>query len=53
MGIGTILASKGIVLLASGSGKQQAIDRLRSREVDVSFPASALWTHENVRVLVA
>ena len=53
MGIGTILASKGIVLLASGSGKQQAIERLRSRGVDVSFPASALWTHENVRVLVA
>jgi glucosamine-6-phosphate deaminase len=53
MGIGTILESKRIVLLVSGSGKQEAIERLRSRVIDESFPASALWTHTNVRVLVA
>jgi glucosamine-6-phosphate deaminase len=53
MGIGTILDSKRIVLLAAGSGKQEAIERLRSREVDITFPASALWTHGNVHVLVA
>ena len=53
MGIGTILESKRIVLLASGSGKQEAIDRLRSREIDVAFPASALWKHNDVIVLVA
>jgi glucosamine-6-phosphate deaminase len=51
MGIGTILQSKRIVLLASGSGKKDAIERLRSRVVDVSFPASALWSHPNVQVL--
>jgi glucosamine-6-phosphate deaminase len=51
MGIGTILQSKQIVLLASGSGKKEAIERLRSRVVDVSFPASALWSHPNVQVL--
>ena len=51
MGIGTILESKRIVLLASGSGKKEAIERLRSRVVDVSFPASALWSHANVQVL--
>jgi glucosamine-6-phosphate deaminase len=53
MGIGTILESRRIVLLATGTGKQDAIERLRSKEVDVSFPASALWTHADVRVLVA
>lgn len=53
MGIGTILESRRIVLLASGTGKAQAIERLRSRETDESFPASALWMHGNVHVLVA
>ena len=52
MGIATILQSREIVLLAAGSGKQEAIDRLRSHVLDVSFPASALWLHSNVRVLV-
>ncbi len=53
MGIGTILESRRIVLLASGSGKQDAIARLRSRDISTAFPASALWMHENVHVLVA
>lgn len=52
MGIATILESRAIVLLAGGSGKQEAIDRLRSGVVDESFPASALWKHGNVTVLV-
>ena len=53
MGIATILGSKRIVLLATGNGKQEAIARLRSRAISVDFPASALWTHANVHVLVA
>ncbi len=53
MGIGTILESKRIVLLATGKGKEDAIAKLRSRRIDVTFPASALWTHGNVHVLVA
>jgi glucosamine-6-phosphate deaminase len=53
MGVGTILESKRIVLLATGRGKEEALARLRSRQVDVTFPASALWTHRNVHVLVA
>jgi glucosamine-6-phosphate deaminase len=53
MGIGTILDSASIVLLAAGAGKRAAIDRLRSREVGVDFPASALWLHRAVTVLVA
>lgn len=52
MGIGTILDSAAIVLLVSGSGKEDALARLRGGEIDASFPASALWMHRNVRVLV-
>ncbi|MDQ3281113.1 MAG: glucosamine-6-phosphate deaminase [Acidobacteriota bacterium] len=53
MGIGTILESKAIVLLVAGSGKEEAVARLRSGEVTPEFPASALHHHPNVRVLVA
>lgn len=51
MGIGTILESRAIVLLAAGAGKEEAIDRLRSGEVSEDFPASALHTHDEVIVL--
>ncbi len=53
IGIATILESREIVLLAAGTGKAEAIERLRSHVRDVSFPASALWDHSNVRVLAA
>jgi glucosamine-6-phosphate deaminase len=53
MGIGTILGSRSIVLLASGEKKRDAIARLRSGEVTEEFPASALWQHADVRVLVS
>lgn len=52
MGIATILASRTIVLLASGEKKREAVARLRSSEQSVNFPASALWRHNDVRVLV-
>ena len=52
MGIGTILESRAIVLLAAGNGKQEAIARLQSGEISEDFPASALWKHEDVVVLV-
>jgi glucosamine-6-phosphate deaminase len=52
MGIATILESRAIVLLAGGSGKREAVERLRSGVVDESFPASALWKHGYVTVLV-
>jgi glucosamine-6-phosphate deaminase len=53
MGIGTILESKSIVLLASGDKKRAAIERLRSSEITEEFPASALWKHPDVTVLTA
>jgi glucosamine-6-phosphate deaminase len=53
MGIATILESKSIVLLASGEKKRAAIERLRSEEISEEFPASALWKHPDVTVLLA
>jgi glucosamine-6-phosphate deaminase len=53
MGIATILSSRRIVLLASGERKRAAIERLRGGEITEDFPASALWTHAYVTVLVA
>jgi len=53
MGIATILESREIVLLAVGPNKRAAIERLRSGEVTEEFPASALWGHRNVHVIVA
>jgi glucosamine-6-phosphate deaminase len=53
MGIATILASRRIVLLASGERKRAAMERLRSGERTGEFPASALWTHADVIVLSA
>lgn len=53
MGIGTILDSRRIVLLVSGSGKEGALERLRSGTIDEAFPASALWRHPDVTVLEA
>jgi len=53
MGIATILASRRIVLLASGERKRGAIERLRGGERSDDFPASALHTHADVTVLVA
>jgi glucosamine-6-phosphate deaminase len=53
MGIGTILESRAIVLLVAGSGKEEAVERLRGGVVDEAFPASALWRHGDVRVLTA
>ena len=51
MGIGTILDSRRIVLLASGASKRAAIERLKSGDVSEEFPASALHQHQDVTVL--
>ncbi len=53
IGIGTILESRRIVLLASGERKREALARLRAGEIEEAFPASALWRHPEVTVLVS
>jgi hypothetical protein len=52
MGIATIMGSKQIVLLASGSGKAEAVRRLTAGELSEDFPASVLELHENTTLLV-
>jgi galactosamine-6-phosphate isomerase len=52
MGVGEILRSKKILLFISGSGKKEAFEKLLKEEVSTQFPASLLWLHPNVDVLV-
>ncbi|WP_436373591.1 glucosamine-6-phosphate deaminase [Cytobacillus sp. BC1816] len=51
MGIASILDSREILLLASGSAKAEAIRQLVYGEPDEQFPASALKLHENVTII--
>lgn len=51
MGIHTILQSKEIVLLASGSAKADAIAQLIHGEVNEQLPALALKKHDNVTLI--
>lgn len=52
MGVGEILQSKKILLFISGSGKKEAFERLKKPEISTQFPASLLWLHGNVEVIV-
>jgi glucosamine-6-phosphate deaminase len=51
-GIKSILKSKKIILLASGKSKAEAVKTLLSKNVSESFPASYLWNHKDVTLLV-
>ncbi|CAM3252297.1 glucosamine-6-phosphate deaminase [Sporolactobacillus spathodeae] len=52
MGIGTILKSRAILLIVSGSSKADAMGRLLSLNgPDPAFPASALLMHPDVTVI--
>lgn len=52
MGLQTILKSKRILLLASGERKAEAVKRLLSANVSSLFPASHLWNHDDVTLIV-
>lgn len=52
MGIGTILDSREVLLLAFGDGKADAVARTIEGPVGAIVPASALQLHRNVRVLL-
>lgn len=51
MGIASILESKEILLLVSGEGKAEALNKFVNGEISEDFPASALKYHENVTVI--
>lgn len=52
LGIQTILKSNQIILLATGKKKAEAVKRLLEKDVSEHFPASFLWNHNNVTVIV-
>ena len=52
IGLRGIMQSKLILLFIAGSGKKEAFERLQDPVVSGQFPASYLWLHPNVQVLV-
>jgi len=52
IGLRGIIKSKLILLFIAGSGKKEAFERLQDPIVSGQFPASFLWLHPNVQVLV-
>lgn len=52
MGIGTIMDSREIFLLVSGTAKAEALARLMNGEVSEQFPASVLRKHQDVTIFV-
>jgi galactosamine-6-phosphate isomerase len=52
LGIGDILASRKILLLVTGAGKERAIARFLEAKVTTDLPASFLWLHQDVEVLL-
>ena len=52
LGVGNLLASKRILLFISGKGKKEALQQLLRREITTDFPASLLWLHPNVDLLI-
>lgn len=52
MGMGEIMRSKKILLFIAGSGKKEAFQLLLKEELSTHFPASLLWSHPNVEVLI-
>ncbi|KAB2329080.1 glucosamine-6-phosphate deaminase [Cytobacillus depressus] len=51
MGIGTIMASKEIILLASGANKAKAMSLLINGAIHESVPATALRNHNNFTII--
>lgn len=51
-GIGTILESRNIVLIATGENKADAVKAMVEGDVSTDSPASALQTHPNVTVIL-
>lgn len=52
MGIGTILESKQILLLATGEAKAQAVRDFIEGPLSASCPASSLQMHNNTKVII-
>jgi galactosamine-6-phosphate isomerase len=52
LGLGAIFDSKMIILFITGKGKKEAFQKLLKKEVSTQLPASLLWLHPNVHLIV-
>ena len=52
LGMGDILASRKILLLVTGAGKERAIEKFLEATITTDLPASLLWLHRDVEVLL-
>ena len=50
MGLGTIMESKKVVLMANGEHKKDILDIAMNGEITKEVPASILQNHDNVKV---
>jgi len=48
LGMADILQSKKIILLITGSNKQNITEQLLTKNITTQLPASLLWLHSNV-----
>lgn len=52
LGMQEILNSKRILLIVSGDGKQEIYRKLLNQEINTELPASFLWLHHDVTIVV-
>ena len=52
LGMGDILKSKKIILLITGSNKQNITEELLTKKITTHLPASLLWLHTNVECYI-
>lgn len=52
LGIKTILLSKKILLLVTGSGKELALKKLLQKKIDTKFPVTSLIKHPNLTIII-
>ena len=52
LGMDSILQSKKIILLITGTNKEQIIEKLLKRKITTQLPASFLWMHPNVECYI-
>ncbi len=52
LGMANILQSKKIVILVTGKGKSQIVQKFLNEGINTQLPASFLWLHHNVTCLI-
>lgn len=52
MGIGTIIAAKRVIVIASGQRKRSAVEKMLSSKITTDVPATLLQLHPNVTLVI-